>query len=103
MRRFRKKPDVTFVVIPGAGRVNEGMVLEGDEYAKFVPSLLVEIPAAPAAPVLTEPVAPKLTPKVTVPPPAPPPAPPVGLEAQVAVEPPKPRPSMPNKKLPNRK
>ena len=48
MRRFVKKPEATFVVIPGVGRINEGRVLEGEDFAKFVPSLLVELLEEPA-------------------------------------------------------
>ena len=59
MRRFQKKPEVTFAFIPGVGRVGPGQVLEGDRFAVFVPSLLVEIPAAPAAPALVEPKVPR--------------------------------------------
>ena len=59
MRRFQKRPDVTFAFIPGVGRLGAGQVLEGDEYAKFSPSLLVEIQALPTSPALTEPTAPK--------------------------------------------
>jgi hypothetical protein len=43
MRRFKKKPELGFVVIPGLGRVTGDTVLEGDQYAKFCPSLLVEV------------------------------------------------------------
>lgn len=85
MRRFQKRPDVTFAIIPGVGRLDGQRILEGDQYAKFAPSLLVEIPAGPDAAPLTEPkptapgpapmreVRPR-APTVIVPPP-PPPAP----------------------------
>lgn len=83
MRRFQKRPELAFAVIPGIGRITAGQILEGDHLAKFVPSLLVEIPAAPAAPALVEPKpAPKPAPKASSPkppavlvPPPPPPAP----------------------------
>lgn len=47
MRRFVKKPGAAFVVIPGVGRLKPGQVLEGDEYERFVPLLLVELPPEP--------------------------------------------------------
>lgn len=120
MRRFQKKPDVTFVFIPGVGRVAEGRVLEGDEFAKFVPSLLVEVPNASSVPgglVLTEvlpvPDAPDLTPKppVVLIPPPPPPSPVLNEEMASAedakkeekkLEVPKPKPSS-GKKPPSRR
>ena len=66
MRRFKKKPELSFVVIPGLGRISDDRVLEGDQYAKFAPSILVEVLPAPAAP-LKEPA-----PAVLIPPPPPP-------------------------------
>lgn len=51
MRTFKKKPELRFVVLPGIGRVDTDRLLEGDHLAKFVPSLLVEVPALePASP-----------------------------------------------------
>ena len=78
MRRFQKKPEVTFAVIPGVGRLGAGQILEGDHFAKFVPSLLVELPAltatAPTPPaVIVLPAEPPPAP--TAPPPPPPSAP----------------------------
>jgi hypothetical protein len=83
MRRFQKKPDVTFAFIPGVGRVGAEQVLEGEQYARFVPSLLVELPAlSTPAPAASAPVAPspKVTPVVVVPPPAPSSAPKTAAE-----------------------
>jgi hypothetical protein len=76
MRRFQKKPELTFAFIPGVGRLAAGQVLEGDQYVRFVPSLLVELPALPVAPVPSAPkvtpaVTPKVTPAVIIPPPPP--------------------------------
>lgn len=95
MRKFIKKPDITFAVIPGVGRLAEGQVLEGDQYAKFVPSLLVELLSEPAAAPAVAPPAPERT--VEAPPP---PSAPILLgdksvaEAQVLVEKqPEPKPS----------
>jgi hypothetical protein len=76
MRRFQKKPELTLAVIPGVGRVAAGQVLEGDQYARFVPSLLVEIPALPTAPPApTAPPEVKAPPVLVPPPPEPSPVP----------------------------
>lgn len=67
MRKFTKKPELAFIVIPGIGRVADNRILEGDNLAKFAPSLLVEVlPNEKAAP-----------PAVIVPPPPPEPVKPI--------------------------
>lgn len=70
MRRFKKKPELSFVVIPGVGRVSDDRVLEGDQFAKFAPSILVEVLPVPSAP-LKEPAPVVSRPVVLVPPPPP--------------------------------
>lgn len=47
MKRYVKNADVSQVFIPGVGRLTEGMVLVGDEYAKFAPRFLTEVPEMP--------------------------------------------------------
>lgn len=47
MAKYRKKPELGSVYVPGVGRVTDDRVLEGD-LAKFVPALLVEVSDAPA-------------------------------------------------------
>jgi len=62
MRRFKKKPELTFVLIPGVGLVKGEEILAGDKYARFCPSLLVELPAETAPmPVLAPASAPVTT------------------------------------------
>jgi hypothetical protein len=51
-RKFKKNPSMTQVVLPGYGRLTSGEV-EGDQYARFVPSLLVEVTEEPV-PVVEE-------------------------------------------------
>jgi hypothetical protein len=62
-RKFKKRPDILAVVLPGRGRIASDAILEGDDLALFVPALLVEVPdvpvpppPAPEAPPLVEPV-----------------------------------------------
>jgi len=43
MRRYTKKPGLAVCMIPGAGRVRDGQILEGDEFARYCPSVLVEV------------------------------------------------------------
>lgn len=62
-RKFRKRPELHSCALPGIGVVPEGKILEGDEYAKFCPSLLVEVPESEVV-------------KVAAPSPPPPPPPP---------------------------
>jgi len=45
--RFRMRSGLSVVVLPGAGRVRSGQILEGEQYAKFCPSLLEPAPDAP--------------------------------------------------------
>ena len=52
--KYRKSPDKDLVIIPGAGRVAPGQILEGPQYARFVKlGLLEEIeeakPSGPSA------------------------------------------------------
>ena len=74
MRRFKKRADISVAFIPGYGRVGPNAVLEGDQWAKFCPALLVEVAAgaeAPKpAPVTATPPAPEV-----IAPPAPEPVP----------------------------
>lgn len=67
-RYFKKNPSMTAVYVPGFGRLMGDTVIEGDQYARFVPSILVEV-EAPA------PVPAKAPPAPAPPPPAPAPAP----------------------------
>lgn len=48
-RKFRKKSDLVMIFLPGLGRVTHDEVIEGDQYAKYVPSLLVEVEVADQA------------------------------------------------------
>lgn len=52
-RRFRRKAGVHALVLPGHGLVGSETVLEGDDYAKFVPAFLVELLEEPA-PVVSD-------------------------------------------------
>jgi hypothetical protein len=70
--RFRKRTDRGIVILPGIGRVTDSQILVGDQFRKFCPDLLEEIPDEPALAV-PAPVAKPLPP----PPPAPVPPPPV--------------------------
>jgi hypothetical protein len=67
MKRYVKNPDVSQIFIPGHGRILEGQVLMGDDFAKYAPRFLMEVPEAPGGaplesaqpeklPVLTEPM-----------------------------------------------
>lgn len=69
MRKFTLKPDLSFAVIPGTGRIVPKQVLEGEQYARFVPSLLVELLEEPKAA-----------------PPVPPPPPPAPLSVETPFE-----------------
>jgi hypothetical protein len=78
--RFQKRPDRDLVFIPDVGRVSPGQILEGPEYKRFCPDLLVQIEdepvEAPSSPVEAPSVV--ETPEVSVEPeeaPEPPPAP----------------------------
>jgi hypothetical protein len=51
MRRFKKRSDLAMVFIPGRGRLRDADVLVGDDFARFCPSLLSELPQVE---VLTE-------------------------------------------------
>jgi hypothetical protein len=44
MKKYKKNPFISVAFVPGIGHLPEGMILEGDEYAKYAPSVLVEIP-----------------------------------------------------------
>jgi hypothetical protein len=70
MRRFKKRPEVGFIVLPGLGRITDNSrIFEGDQFAKFCPSVLVELPADELpAPRKSAP-----PPAVIIPPPPPPP------------------------------
>lgn len=75
--RFVKNTLVHKAFIPGVGWIQSGHILEGEEYAKFAPNLLVEIPdtkprkplesTEPAGESLVEP-APSPIPEVSPPP-----------------------------------
>lgn len=57
MKRFVLNPSLGMAFIPGLGKVMKGRVVMGDEYAKYSPRLLTEVPEVPvsAAPLLVEP------------------------------------------------
>jgi len=59
-RRFRMRPGLNEVVLPGGGKILSGTLLEGDQYARWCPQFLMELldsrPVAESAPLLTEPV-----------------------------------------------
>jgi len=74
-RKFRKRPDLHMVVIPGVGRIRDYQVIEGDAYARYVPHLLEEVPETPSAP----------PPPPPPPPSAPPPPPAVAAVMPVPV------------------
>ena len=71
MRKFTLKPELSFAVIPGTGRVAPKQVLEGEQFARFVPSLLVELLEEPKAAAVVPPPAPKKVLEAPPPPPAP--------------------------------
>ncbi len=59
-KRFVLRAGLHVAMIPGLGRVKQGFVVEGEQYARFVPSILTEIldsapVAAPVATILVEP------------------------------------------------
>lgn len=72
MKKFKLNGSVSVAYIPGAGKVTEGQELMGEEFGKYAPRLLMEVPETPvsAAPMLVEP-APSPVPAA---PPAPSPA-----------------------------
>lgn len=51
MSSFTLKPGLTTVFLPGTGRVQVGSTLVGEQFRRFVPSFLVEIPETKAPPV----------------------------------------------------
>ncbi len=51
IRRFRKNPHLSVVIVPGHGRVHDVDILEGDQYQHFAPHLLHEIGAVEVKPV----------------------------------------------------
>ena len=67
-RRFRKKPGIGIVSLPGLPGLGSDTIVEGDEYARYCPAVLEEVfddaPAKPAAK--------KAAAKVPPPPPPPP-------------------------------
>jgi hypothetical protein len=46
MKQFKKNPAASEVFIPGVGRLAEGRILMGNEYEKYAPRFLVEVPEA---------------------------------------------------------
>lgn len=46
MGNFTLKPGASAVFLPGAGRVLPGVVLSGEQFRRFVPQFLVEMPEA---------------------------------------------------------
>lgn len=60
-RKFKKNPSMTMVYVPGFGRLMGDTIIEGDQYARFAPAILVEVAEADV-------------PKPVVPPPLPPPS-----------------------------
>lgn len=65
MASFKLNPKAGMVFIPGRGRVREGEVLMGEEYRKYTPKLLVEVPDAPTVPPVEVKVVPKKVPMET--------------------------------------
>jgi len=51
MRHFQKNPELEFVSIPGVGPLKAGVTLIGEEFAKYSPKFLMEVPEMKAAPV----------------------------------------------------
>lgn len=49
MGNFTLKPGASAVFLPGAGRVLPGVVLSGEQFRRFVPQFLVEMPEAKTA------------------------------------------------------
>lgn len=89
MRKFRKRSDKDMVIVPGVGPVRDDRVFEGDQYAKFCPSVLEEVVSEgpdtdrfvqPSDVVATRAPAPAPAP-ASEPPPPPPSAPEVPSEA----------------------
>ena len=76
MKKFTLKADITRALIPGVGQVKQGTVIEGDEYGKYCPSLLTEVPSEPTMVPETKKAAPARK-QITEPSPAIPPPPPV--------------------------
>jgi hypothetical protein len=50
MPRFKLNPEAGMVFVPGHGRVKPGDILMGEQYRRFTPNLLVEVPDPPPAP-----------------------------------------------------
>jgi hypothetical protein len=48
MASFKANPAAGSVFLPGHGRVRPGEILMGEEWRKFAPGLLVEVPDPPA-------------------------------------------------------
>jgi hypothetical protein len=58
-RKFVLKAGKTHASIPGVGVVHPGHILEGDQYARYVPGILEELPAnTPVATKMEAPPAP---------------------------------------------
>lgn len=90
MKSYKVKPGTDVAFIPGVGKITEGTILMGDEYAKFAPRLLVEVPTV-AAQVPLESTEPSRGPvPLTEPAPAPhveiPPPPPAQVEDKSAAK-----------------
>lgn len=47
MKKFVKNSHLDKVIIPGKGSVAAGQILEGDEFARFAPRYLTEVPEVP--------------------------------------------------------
>jgi hypothetical protein len=71
-RKFKKRADLGMVFVPGVGHVRNDQVLEGDQWARFCPSLLVEVLDQDREPTVKVKSSP---PPKAAPPPPPPPAP----------------------------
>lgn len=87
MASFKANPGAGMVFLPGHGRVREGEVLMGEQWRKFAPKLLTEVPDPPPE----APMEVRMTPK-RVPLEAPKPLDEAPLEMQEA-------PTSPNRKL----
>jgi len=62
MASFKLNPEAGMVFIPGHGRVRPGDVFMGENYRRYAPNLLVEVPDAPPAPPVEVRVVPKRVP-----------------------------------------
>jgi hypothetical protein len=53
-RKFKVKPGLFLAYLPGCGRIQRDKIIEGDHYARYLDTHLVEILDAPVTPVPSE-------------------------------------------------